>query len=99
MFHARSCFNCLKLIFHVQTATILLCGGSDLQPDQWRASDPLVTWVLVMPIYAMLFLNFDTLQVSGRCILRIHDPRRERGLENRRGNAFRSYNGQLHHAP
>ncbi|KAG8713499.1 hypothetical protein FRC08_013177 [Ceratobasidium sp. 394] len=26
------------------TATILLCGGSDLQPDQWRASDPLVTY-------------------------------------------------------
>ncbi|KAG8747996.1 hypothetical protein FRC10_009748 [Ceratobasidium sp. 414] len=27
------------------TATILLCGGSDLQPDQWRPSDPLVTYV------------------------------------------------------
>ncbi|KAG9126913.1 hypothetical protein FRC07_001419 [Ceratobasidium sp. 392] len=26
------------------TATILFCGGSDLQPDQWRASDPLVTY-------------------------------------------------------
>ncbi|KAG9104941.1 hypothetical protein FRC06_005008 [Ceratobasidium sp. 370] len=26
------------------TATILLCGGSDLQPEQWRASDPLVTY-------------------------------------------------------
>jgi len=26
------------------TATILLCGGSDLQPDQWHPSDPLVTY-------------------------------------------------------
>ncbi|CAE6530219.1 unnamed protein product [Rhizoctonia solani] len=26
------------------TATILFCGGSDLKPDQWRASDPLVTY-------------------------------------------------------
>lgn len=26
------------------TATVLLCGGSDLQPDQWRASDPLLTY-------------------------------------------------------
>ncbi|CAE6433388.1 unnamed protein product [Rhizoctonia solani] len=26
------------------TATVLFCGGSDLKPDQWRASDPLVTY-------------------------------------------------------
>ncbi|CAE6410335.1 unnamed protein product [Rhizoctonia solani] len=26
------------------TATILFCGGSDLKPEQWRVSDPLVTY-------------------------------------------------------